>query len=61
MKNVSHNEELGIPTLGVVFVHVAHIWRTMQPEIEDQALYHDIFRDTLRLVFGGAIVESVER
>ena len=38
MKNVRHNEQLGIPTLGVVFVHAAHMWRVMQPETENQAL-----------------------
>ena len=59
MRNVGHNEQLGIPTLGVVFVHVAHMWRVMQLEIENQALYDDLFRDTFGLVFGEAIVESV--
>ena len=35
MKNVRHNEQLGNPImLGVVFVHVAHMWRVMQPETE---------------------------
>ena len=60
MKNVRHKaDQLGIPTLGVVFVHVAHMWRVMQLEIENQALCDDFFRGTFGLVFGGAIVESV--
>ena len=62
MRNVGHNEQLGIPTLGVVFVHVAFMWRVMQLEIENQAMYDDFFRDTFGLVFGWAIiVESVIR
>ena len=47
-----------MPTLGVVFVHVALMWRVMQPETERQALYDDFFSDTFWLVFRGAIVES---
>ena len=35
------------------------MWRVMQPETEDQALYADIFLDTFGLVFKGALVESV--
>ena len=35
MKNVRHNEQLGNPImLGVVFVHVVHMWRVKQPETE---------------------------
>ena len=59
MKNARHNAQLGIPTLGVVFVHVAHMWRIVQPETENQALYDDLFSDTVGLVFRGAVVESV--
>ena len=54
MRNVGHNEQLGIPSLGVVFVHAAHVWRVMQLEIENQALHDDLFRDTFGLVLGGA-------
>ena len=43
----------------VVLVHVAHMWRVIQPETEVQALYDDFCRDNFGLVFGGAIVECV--
>ena len=43
MENAGHNEQLGIPTLAVVFVHAVHMWRVMEPETEDQALYDDFF------------------
>ena len=43
----------------VVLVHVAHMWRVIQPETEVQALYDDFCCDTFGLVFGGAIVQSV--
>ena len=59
MNIVRHNEQLGIPTLGVVYVHVAHMWRVMQPETENQVQYDDFFRDTVGLVFRGTIVKSV--
>ena len=59
MRNVRHNKQLGIPTFGVDFVHVAHMWRVVQPGTENQALYDDFFSNTFGLVFGGAIVESV--
>ena len=42
MKNAGYNEHLEIPTIAVVFVHVAHTWRVMQPETKDEALY-DVF------------------
>ena len=61
MKNTGHNAQLGIPTLVIVFVNVAHTWRVIQPETEDQALYDNISRDILGLVFGGTLVESVVR
>ena len=57
MKNVRHNEHLGIPMLGVVFVHVDHMWRVMQPETENQALYDVFFVTLLGWFLGGAIVE----
>ena len=60
MKNAGHNEQQGIPTLVVVLVHAAHMWRVMQPETEDQALCDDFLRDTFLLVLGGATVESVD-
>ena len=53
MKNVRHNEQLRIPTFGVVFVHVAHMWCVMQPETENQVLYDDVFSDTFGPVFAG--------
>ena len=56
MKNARHNEEPEIPTLVVVFVYIAHMWRVMQPETEDQAQYDDFFRDTFGLIFGGGAV-----
>ena len=52
MKNAGHDEQLGIPTLVVVFVHVAHMWLVIPPETEDRALYDDFFRDTFGLVWG---------
>ena len=60
MKNVRHNEQLGNPMmLGVVFVHVVHMWRVMQPETEDQALYDDFFATLLGCFWARAFVESV--
>ena len=59
MKNARYIEQLRVPTLAVVSVHVAHMWRAMPLETEDQAPFGDLFRDPFGLVFGGAIVESV--
>ena len=53
MKNARYIEQLGVLTLAVVFVHVAHMWRVMQPETENQALYDDLFSDTFGLVYWG--------
>ena len=40
MRNAGYNEQqLGIPTLVVVFVPVVHMWLVIQSETEDQALY----------------------
>ena len=49
MRNAGHNEQLGIPTLAAIFVHVAHMWRAMQSETEDQVLYDSL--RSLRLEF----------
>ena len=44
----------------VVLVHVALVWRAIQPEIEDQALYDDFFLDTFWLFFlGGGLSQKV--
>ena len=59
MKNAGHNEQLAIPTPVVVLVHVAHMWRIMQPETEDQALYDDFFATFLGWFWARAFVESV--
>ena len=61
MKNAGHTAQLGMPTLVAVFVHIARVWRVMQPETGDRALYDVLFRDTCGLVYGGvvSIVESV--
>ena len=55
MKNAGHNEQQGVPALAVAFVHVALMWRVMQPETEDQALYDDSFRDIFGLFVGGRL------
>ena len=39
--------------IAVVFVHVAHMGRVIQPGTEDQALYDDFFRDTFAVVLAG--------
>lgn len=36
MENAGCNGQLGIPTLVVVFAHVAHMRRVVQPETEDK-------------------------
>ena len=59
MKNAGHDAQLGMLTLVVVVIHVAHIRRVMQPETEDRALYDVFFVALFGLVLGGAIVESV--
>ena len=54
MNNVRHNEQLGNPImLGViVFVHVAHVWRVMQPETEIRRFSTIFISDSF---FGGGI------
>ena len=61
MKNVRHNEHLGILTLGVVFVDVAHMWRVMQSETENQALFVDFYGGSFGLVFRGLELLPVPR
>ena len=39
--------------LGVVFVHVAHMWRVMQSETENQALFVDFYSGSFGLGFRG--------
>ena len=53
MKNIRYNEQLGNPMLGVVFVHVVHMWRVMQSETENQALSVDFYSGSFGLVFRG--------
>ena len=53
MENAGQNEQLGITTLVVVFVHIAHKGRVIQPQTEDQALYNELFFYTDGLVLWG--------
>ena len=46
-KKAGHNDQLGTTTPAVVFVHVAPMWRVIQPETEDQALSDGFFFVTL--------------
>lgn len=43
IKIARHNEQPGIPPLGLVFSYVAHMWRVMQPETEHPALYDNFW------------------
>ena len=62
MKNATrYNAQLGTATVVVVFVHVAHMWRVIQPETEDQAVYDDLFEAILAWFLGDDIIECVAR
>ena len=58
MKQVEHNDQLGMSTLGFIFANIAHVRRFMlQPETEYQALY-DNFASPFGLVWSRAVVED---
>ena len=54
-RNEKHQVQraVGNPMLGVVFVHVVHMWRVMQSETENQALSVDFYSGSFGLVFRG--------